>query len=242
MKKKLSIIIPVYNEEVYIERCLDKVCDVVIPNWQKEIIVIDDGSTDSTTVLLKKYVQKRKEIQVIYSKTNRGKGSALKKGIVASSGDVLIIQDGDMEYDPNDYVKILSLYENEKVEVVYGSRILGNKYFHNNNASYIYLFGGLTLTRIVNLILGVKITDQPTCYKSWRKFLSHDLVRFCKGDGFDFEVEMTAFFSRKTKIAEVPIHYYPRTVNQGKKIKAKDFITSVIATVKSRFKKVDNLY
>lgn len=237
MKKKLSIIIPVYNESVYIIRSLENVINVPILNYEKEIIVVNDGSTDNTFELLKKFNHIHKKITIISYSKNIGKGGALKKGIEKATGDIVIIQDADLEYDPDDYLLILKEFENKEVNVVYGSRILGAKLYHNFNASFIFYLGGITLTKWINLLLGTKITDQPTCYKSWRSSLSRDLLLYCKSNGFEFEVEMTAFFSKKNTIVEVPIHYYPRTVEHGKKIGLNDGISSLLMILRCKLRR-----
>ncbi len=235
MFKKLSIIVPVYNESVYITRCLENVIQEKTPAWEKEIIVVDDGSTDNTVELLKKFDSEIAKIQIITSDINHSKGAALKQGVNNASGEVLIIQDADLEYDPSDYMAILSKYEDEETNVVYGSRILGAKIYHNYNANLFFLLGGITLTKTINSLFHTKLTDQATCYKSWRSDLSKNLLKYCQSNGFEFEVEMTSFFSKKNKIKEVPIHYYPRSVEHGKKITLTDFIKSVLMAFRCRF-------
>lgn len=235
MLNKLSIIIPVYNESVYIIRCLENVSQAKIANWVKEIIVINDGSTDNTLDLLEEFNREHTKIKIITSQINQGKGAALKKGISEAVGEVVIIQDADLEYDPSDYTAILSEFENKETNVVYGSRILGAKIYHNYSASLFFLLGGIMLSKTINMMFGVKLTDQPTCYKSWRNTFSKNLLKYCQSHGFEFEVEMTAFFSRITKIKEVPIHYYPRTVSHGKKIRVIDFIKSVLMVFRCKF-------
>lgn len=147
-----------------------------------------------------------------------GKENALRKGMSKARGNVLIIQDADLEYDPNDYGEIVKKFDDENVSVVYGSRILGSKVFHNYSSNALFYFGAISLTKVTNVSLGTNISDQPTCYKSWRKDLTKGLLEYCRTNGFEFDIEMTAFFSKQCKIVEVPIHYYPRTVKQGKKI------------------------
>lgn len=235
MSKKASIVIPIYNESAYIIRCLENVTQVNLPNFEKEIIVINDGSTDDTLHLIEKFNQENTKIRIISFQTNQGKGKALKKGIQAATGEFVIIQDSDLEYDPSDYLAILSEFGNKEINVVYGSRILGAKIYHNYSANIFFLMGGILLTKIVNLIFGTKLTDQPTCYKSWRNILSKNLLKYCRSNGFEFEVEMTAFFSQKNKIKEVPIHYYPRSVSHGKKIRLIDFIKSILMVFRCKF-------
>ncbi len=231
----LSIIVPVFNESTYIIRCLKNVVQTELPGWKKEIIVVNDGSTDDTGTLLEKY-QKTSDIRIISFPENKGKGAALMAGIKEATGDVLIVQDGDLEYDPVDYKKIVDKYEDETVSVVYGSRILGAKIYHNYNANTFFLLGGLTLSRVVNILFGTNLTDQPTCYKTWRSSLSQHLLDYCHNPGFAFEIEMTAFFSSVTEIVEVPIRYYPRSVSHGKKITFSDFIISLITALQCKFR------
>lgn len=237
MSNKLSIIIPVYNEETYIARSLENVVNAKIPGWEKEIIAVNDGSTDNTLNLLKRFSQNNSKLVIISYSNRLGKGAALKKGIAQATGDFVIIQDADLEYDPNDYLAILSRYENEDVNIVYGSRILGAKIFHNYNANFLFYLGGITLTKIFNYFFDTKLTDLPTCYKSWRNNLSDELLKYCRTDGFEFEVELTVFLAKKSKIIEVPIHYYPRTVSHGKKIRLIDFFKSVLTVFLCRWKK-----
>ncbi|KKP86903.1 MAG: Glycosyl transferase, family 2 [Candidatus Roizmanbacteria bacterium GW2011_GWA2_35_8] len=234
MKNKLSIIIPVYNEEVYIHRCLENIIKQNLDLWEKEIIIVNDGSTDNTLKSLKQIKLKKINLKIFNLASNRGKGAAIKKGIAESTGDILLIQDADLEYDPEDYTVILEKYKDPKVEVVYGSRILGAKIYHNYSANVIFLWGGLLLTRIVNWLFALKLTDQPTGYKSWRKKFNKELTNECKSKGFEYEIEMTALFSRRSKIHEVPIRYYPRTVSHGKKIRLIDFIKSLIVAIRCR--------
>lgn len=235
MSKKLSIVISVYNESVYITRCLENVSQAKISNWEKEIIVINDGSTDNTLDLVEKFNRENTKINIISSPINQGKGRSIKKGIREATGEIVIIQDADLEYDPSDYIMILSEFENKNTNVVYGSRILGAKIYHNYNVNTFFLIGGIILTKTINMMFGTKLTDQATCYKSWRNTLSENLIKYCLSNGFEFEVEMTAFFSQKNKIKEVPIHYYPRTVGHGKKIRLIDFIKSILMAFRWKF-------
>ncbi len=235
MTKKLSIIIPVYNESLYIIRCLENVINTRMPEWEKQIIIVNDGSSDNTLELVEKFSSGKQNIQVISLANNQGKGAALKNGIAHASGDVVIIQDADLEYDPSDYANILAEYENTETTVVYGSRILGAQMYHNYNANIFFLVGGISLTKTVNILFGTNLTDQATCYKSWRNKISKELLKYAKSNGFEFEVEMTAFFSSGNVINEVPIHYYPRTVGHGKKIRLSDFIKSILMAFRCKF-------
>ena len=235
--KTLSIVIPVYNESTYITRCLQNVIQTDLKGWKKEIIVIDDGSTDNSLKILEQFSRSVFKLHIIISSQNLGKGASLKKGIEKATGDIIIVQDADLEYDPNDYIVILKKYEEDSTYVVYGSRVLGSKLFHNYDANIFFLIGGLMLTRFVNFAFKTKITDQATCYKSWRTSLSKPLLDYCTGYGFEFEVEMTAYFAKNNVIHEVPIHYYPRTIEHGKKIRTIDFLKSLYMILVCKFKK-----
>ncbi len=237
MLKKVSIVIPIYNESAYITRCLENVIHVNLPNFEKEIIVVNDGSTDDTLHLIKKFNNENTQIKIISFRINQGKGKALRKGIQAATGEFVIIQDSDLEYDPSDYHAILSAFESKEINIVYGSRILGAKIYHNYSANIFFLMGGILLTKTVNMIFGTKLTDQPTCYKSWRNALSKNLLKYCQSNGFEYEIEMTAFFSKTNKIKEVPIHYYPRTISHGKKIRLIDFIKSILMVFRCKLMK-----
>ncbi len=237
--KKVSIVIPAYNEEKTIGELLKKVVDVDIP-IKKEVIIVNDGSTDNTEKIVQDFIKKYKNLQnldiILINKKNEGKGSALKLGISKSSGDIIIIQDADLEYDPNDYMKLIKPIMNGNFKVVYGSRIKNP----NNNYSHIsYLLGGLFITLLTNLLYFTFLTDEPTCYKVFHKDLKDILIN-AEGNKFDWEPEITAKILRKGyTIHEVPINYYPRKLNEGKKIKWMDGVDAVITLIKWRFKKID---
>jgi dolichol-phosphate mannosyltransferase len=233
---RLSILIPVYNEAAFVQRCLENIVNEDLGTWKKEIIVVNDGSTDETLAILKKFQKNVFPIKIMSSSSNKGKGAAIKRAAGQATGEILIIQDADLEYDPNDYHAILSEYTNPAIAVVYGSRILGAKLYTNYSSHPLFYVGGLLLTRYINFLFGTTLTDQPTCYKSWRAELTAELLENCPSNGFEFEIEMTAHFSRKGRIVEVPIHYYPRALSHGKKIRLKDFVLSVLAALRCRFK------
>jgi len=227
--KKLSIIIPSYNEESTVEELMKKVFAVKLP-IKKEIIVVDD-SNDGTRKILKKY-QKAKKIKLILNNKPLGKGHAIKCGLEKATGDIVIVQDADLEYEPEDYHEILKPFY-KGAQVVYGSRrrMKGNKQY----AGLSFLIGGIGLTLVSNLIYpNLMITDEPTCYKTFKTDLLKSLN--IRGNGFEWEPEVTAKIARRRiKIHEVPIHYYPRRKDDGAKIKWSDGVKAVLTLLKYRF-------
>ena len=228
----LSIIIPVYNEEKTIKNILEKVRRARLPA-KKEIIVVDDGSTDNTKNILKKLKRKNKNIRLVFHKENKGKTAAIKTALKHIRGDFVIIQDADLEYDPADYRKLLNvLLKNERYDAVYGSRFLRP---HRPKYYYLYL-GNKLLSFITNLLYGSILTDIETCYKLFKTGVLKKIRLESKG--FGFEPEITAkLLKRKLFIYEVPISYHPRSFAEGKKIKWKDGIISLYILIKLRFTK-----
>jgi glycosyltransferase involved in cell wall biosynthesis len=225
---KLSVVVPVYNEKNTIEEILKRI--VAVEDIDKEIIVVDDGSTDGTREIMKKLEKIYPSIKFIYKEMNRGKGHTLKVGFEHSTGDYVIVQDADLEYDPQEYKKLLRALEEEKVDVVYGSRFSGS-YKDMSGAHYI---GNKMLTMITNLLFGVLLTDMETCYK----LMPGDFVRKInlKSDRFDFEPEITAkILKAGLKIREIPINYKGRSHTAGKKITWKDGVVALWALIKFRF-------
>ena len=225
---KLSVIIPVYNEKDTVGKIIEKVMEVPV---DKEIIVVDDGSTDSTKMVLREIIEKNKDvIKVIFKEKNEGKGAAIREGIKYVSGDVVVIQDADLEYDPMDFLKMLKIMEEKNAKVVYGSRILGK----NKKSSFLFYLGGRLLSFVANILYNAKITDEPTCYKMFRTEVIRSINLRCKG--FEFCPEITAKVRKKGhKIFEVPIRYRPRSVKEGKKIRWKDGIVAIWTLIKYRF-------
>jgi glycosyltransferase involved in cell wall biosynthesis len=224
---KLSVIIPAYNEINTIEKILEKVKDVEI---SKEIIVIDDGSTDGTREYLKNL--KDKDLKIIFHEKNSGKSSAVRTGIKEAKGDITIIQDADLEYDPQDYYKLIKPIQEEKYKVVYGTRYpVVSKMF---NLTHRFFLANRILTLMTNILYNAKITDEPTCYKVFDTKVLQSLNLNSKR--FEFCPEVTAKVRKKGyKIFEVPINYYPRTIKEGKKINWKDGIEAVWTLIKYRF-------
>jgi glycosyltransferase involved in cell wall biosynthesis len=236
---KLSIIIPVYNEEKTIEELISIVKKVDTKDVKKEIIAVDDGSKDNTLNILKRI----KDIKLIVHKRNAGKGAATRTGIKHSTGDIIIIQDADLEYDPNDYYKLIKPIIDSKTKVVYGSRFLSStqkernvdflKIKHKKAYSLAYL-GGRFLTYLANFLYRGNITDEPTCYKVFRADVLKSINLRCKR--FEFCPEVTAKVLKKGyKIFEIPIPYKPRSFEEGKKINWKDGIQAVWTLIKYRF-------
>jgi len=226
---KLSIIIPVYNEENTIEKIINLVKKSNTGKVKKEIIVIDDGSNDGTLNVLKKV----KGIKLIGHKKNIGKGAATRTGIKHSTGDIIIIQDADLEYDPNDYANLIKPIIMGEAKVVYGSRVLNKKKVKYSGLSFY--IGGVIMTLATNLIYpSAHLTDEPTCYKVFRSDVLKSINLKCKR--FEFCPEVTAKVLKKgIRIKELPISYYPRSVKEGKKINWKDGIEGIWALLKYRF-------
>lgn len=222
----LTVVIPCYNEKDSIEMLVRKVLEA--PVEAKEIIVVDDCSTDGTIEILKEKIEPLVS-RVIYHEKNTGKGGALQTGFQAASGDAVIIQDADLEYDPNEYPLIVEPIFKGEADVVYGSRFSrGKKY---EDAYKMNILANKLLTRLSNLFTGLRITDMETCYKCFRT----DIIRsidICE-KRFGFEPEITAKIARKKcRVVEVPISYYPRTSEQGKKIGWKDGVRAVFCIVR----------
>lgn len=229
--KKLSIVIPVYNEERTIKKLLMRVCSVNLGNIKKEIIVVNDGSTDKTLMEIRKAKKDGLGLRLISYKKNRGKGYALRMGFKYVTGEAVVIQDGDMEYDPNDFNKMLLKIAKKGVEVVYGSRLLGKKVIRHSGLSF--LVGGLILTKLTNILYGSNLTDEPTCYKMFATKLLKSIK--LKSKKFEFCPEVTAkVLKRGIKIYEIPISYNPRYLNEGKKIRTSDFLEAVWVLVREK--------
>jgi len=227
---KLSIVIPVYNEKNTILSVISKLEEIDL-DIDKEIIIIDDFSCDGTRELLKQFENKYK---IIYHEKNYGKGMALRTGFKEVTGDWTVVQDADLEYDPNDFKKILSKIQEPGVEVVYGSRRLHHNYFNERHSGHIFALGGIFLTWLTNLLYSTHITDEPTCYKMFKSDLLKSINLQCIR--FEFCPEVTAKIARRgIKIYEVPINYYPRRKNEGKKINWKDAVEAVWTLIKYRF-------
>jgi len=224
--KKLSIIMPCYNEKDTVEKIIAEVMDVNLGSTTKEVIMVDDGSKDGTRDILKKLAKKHPEIKLIFQEVNQGKGAALKKGILESTGDVVVIQDADLEYDPLEYKRLLYPIERGHADVVYGSRFIGGEphriiYYRNQIANKF-------LTGLSNLFTGLNLTDMETCYKMFRGDLVRGLAKDLQAKRFGFEPEITARVAKsKSPVYEIGISYYGRSKEEGKKIGMKDGVKAI---------------
>jgi dolichol-phosphate mannosyltransferase len=227
----LSVIIPAYNEERTILPLLERVIAVRLPGIKKEIIIIDNNSTDRTATLVREYIRGKKGIS-LHSCKVQGKGAAVREGIRRSKGDVVIIQDADLEYDPADYKACTSPIFRKKARVVYGSRLLhkGNRISHLS-----YHLGGRLISLATSILYLTWITDEPTCYKAFDGKLIRRLE--IRGNRFDWEPEITAKVLRKGHaIMEVPIKYNPRKKTEGKKIRWIDGVEAIWTLIVYRFR------
>jgi len=223
----LSIIIPCYNERDTVLEILKRVKKVKIRGVTKEIIVIDDCSTDGTQEKLGRATG----CTVLFNEKNMGKGFCIRRGIEESTGDIVVTQDADLEYDPNDYPLLLFPFVSEDVDIVYGSRELHPQ--NIKHAGPIFYAGGVFLTKLTNLLYGSSLTDQPTGYKVFRRAV-FDRVHLTS-NGFEFCSEVTAkVLNAGFTIVEVPIRYSPRSRQEGKKISWKDGIVGAWTLVRER--------
>lgn len=214
---KLSVIMPVYNEKATLLEIIDRVERVPV---EKEIIIVDDGSTDGSSEILRNLDPRR--ALVIFQEKNRGKGAAVRAGLERATGDILIIQDADLEYDPQDIPRLLKPIIDGKADVVYGSRFTGE----HKNMFFWHWVGNRLLTLITNILFDTTLSDMETCYKMFKRKVLDGIT--LKSNGFEFEVEITAKILKKGyRIYEVPISYAGREYHEGKKITWRDGLRAI---------------
>jgi len=230
----LTIIVPVYNERKFLSNILNKLTKIKIKKIQ--IIVVDDGSSDGSTEILKKKFLKNKKInKIIFHDQNSGKGSAIKSAQKYVKGEYVVIQDADLEYDPKDLIKIYNFIRKNKLNVVYGSRVLNkNKYQNTKNFTHlIRIWGNIFLTYVSNKINNQNLTDAHTCYKMFKTKIFKKIN--LREKGFAFCPEVTTKLSKKNyNIVEIPISYSGRTYDNGKKITATDGLIALFSLIKYR--------
>lgn len=242
--RTISIVIPAYNEEASIGTLLEKIdqVDLESAGVKKEVIVVDDCSSDRTGEI----VRQHKNVSYYLQPENRGKGSAVKRGISVSTGDWVLVQDADLEYEPNDYIPMIEEANHDPEHTaIYGSRLLGQIEFSpggklikskHREQKFVNWFANRLLTIFAFMLLGKWITDTLTAYKLYpgKLIRSYEIVT----SGFETDHELTMFLIRSgIKIIEVPIHYYPRSVDEGKKIKTTDFFIALITLLRFRFRR-----
>lgn len=233
MSQTLSIVIPAYNEGITIHRILNKVKDVqLIKNIQKEVIIVNDCSKDNTEEAILMYKNSNPDLPITYYKheVNQGKGAALRTGIEKATGDFVIIQDADLEYDPNEYNVLLQPILDDFADIVYGSRFIGGN--PHRILFFWHSIGNHWLTTLSNMLTNLNLTDMETCYKLFRRPIIQSIP--IKENRFGFEPEITAKISRvpKIRIYEVGISYYGRTYEEGKKIGWKDGFRAIWCILK----------
>ncbi|WP_193197638.1 glycosyltransferase family 2 protein [Nostoc sp. MG11] len=223
---RLSVVIPCYNELGTISKVVEAVKASPVKNC--EIIIVDDCSIDGTTKLLRSKIEPQVD-QVIYHNKNRGKGAALKTGFAVATGDIVIVQDADLEYDPQEYPLIIQPILDDKADVVFGSRFQGGK--PHRVVYYWHMVGNTFLTMLSNMFTNINLTDMETCYKAFRREVIQSIT--IEENRFGFEPEITAKVAKmECRIYEVGISYYGRTYKEGKKIGWKDGVRAIICILK----------
>jgi glycosyltransferase involved in cell wall biosynthesis len=243
---KLSIVIPVYNEKATIEEILRRVLET---EMRKEVVIVDDCSSDGAREILENMAQRQaagesavpardggdavelRELRFIFQQNNQGKGAALRRGFAEASGDIVLVQDADLEYDPRDYGKLLEPILEGRADVVYGSRFLGGP----QRVHYFWHYvANKFLTLLSDIFTNLKLTDMETCYKVFRKEVLNGIQ--IKSNRFGFEPEITAKIAKgKWRIYEVPISYAGRTYEEGKKITWKDGVQALWCIIRFKF-------
>ncbi|MFW5871204.1 MAG: glycosyltransferase family 2 protein [Verrucomicrobiota bacterium] len=227
---KLSVVMPVYNEKETIRKAVSTVLDCGVPEFY-QLVIVDDFSTDGTRDILAEIADETPGLKVIHQDRNRGKGAALREGFKAADGDVIVVQDADLEYDPRDFNLLLGPIRDNKADVVYGSRFLGGG--PHRVLFYWHCLGNKFLTSLSNMMTNLNLTDMEVCHKMFRSEVLREMD--LKEDRFGFEAEITARVARrKWRIYEVPVAYYGRGYDEGKKITWKDGVRTLWCILKYR--------
>lgn len=229
--RKISVLVPVFNEVRFIRALLDKLEAVDFCGLEREIIIVDDGSTDGTLAILRE-LEATGRYKVVYHQSNRGKGAALRTAIEHATGDLIAIQDADLEYNPADYPPLIEVILRGEADVVYGSRFHGNT--RRETFQWTHYLGNKLLTFVTNLLYGTGLTDMETCYKVFRADVIKPIP--IRSDRFDFEPEITAkVLKAGHRLKELPISYNGRNFHEGKKITWRDGLAAIQTLIKYRF-------
>ena len=236
--EQLSVIVPIFNEARWLPEVLQRLTDAPFAGLPVQVVMIDDASTDGSRQVIETWLQQTPENplrqwQIMTHPTNQGKGQAIRTGLSACQGNLIVIHDADLEYDPNDYEPILAHMLQHQSPVVYGSRLhpLAD---NREGFSTLFYLGNRLLTWVTNMLYATRLTDMETCYKAFRADVIHRLP--LKANGFDIEPELTALLAKaKIPITEVPIQYHSRKGVDGKKIGIRDGWTALATLVKNRF-------
>ncbi len=224
----LTVAMPVFNEEVFVEESVRR---VLATPWRKEVLLVDDASTDGTLPILERLAREHADVRLLRHQVNRGKGAALHTAFAAARGEVVVIQDADLEYDPREYEELLGPILDGRADVVFGSRFLGGPHRVHNFHHYLANKG---LTFLSNTLTGLNLTDMETCYKAFRRDVLDALT--LREERFGFEPEFTARVAAGGfRVYEVPISYSGRDYAEGKKITWRDGVRAVLVIIRSRF-------
>jgi len=230
--KKISIVVPIYNEDKTLDNIISAVENADVLGLEKEIVLVDDGSKDKSREILANYEDKHK---VLYHQKNQGKGAALKTGFSQATGDIILIQDADLEYDPKEYKNLLKPILDGKADVVYGSRFMGSE--PHRVLYYWHYVGNKILTCLSNMLTNLNLTDMETCYKVFTKEIMDQIHSKLQSKRFGFEPEVTARVAKlakknKCRIYEIGISYSGRTYKEGKKIGWRDGLEAIWCVVR----------
>lgn len=231
MNYLLSVIIPVYNEKKTLLQVIDQIDKITLP-FSTEVIIVDDGSTDGSTILIHQLSTDKFSFQIknAFHPQNKGKGAAIQTGLSLAEGELVLIQDADLEYSPEDWSRVLQPLLEGKADVVYGSRFLSNQ----KPKPFLNYWANQFLTKLTNLVTGLKLTDMETCYKAFRRNLLQGVKLYSQG--FEIEPELTIKLSRiGARFVETPVSYRGRKFDEGKKIRWKDGFSAIFHIFRFRY-------